>query len=266
MKIFSFDLSAYLERIGLKAPDTPNIEYLFALHKAHLHTFPFENFDIQLGRNIDITPEAIFNKLVHHKRGGYCFELNGLFHQAVQACSFDSRSLLGRVHITGTPTGRGHQLGLITIEGEQWLCDTGFGKDTPRTPFRFVHNEIQDCAGQQIRLIDAGGFGTMVQSRSDNEWTNLYSFDLEHVCHADSEYGNFYTSQNPNSFFTFARVATLPAENKMLILYNSSITITTESGVETIELAEDDSYIEALKTYFGIELDAHYADLQPITK
>lgn len=260
----SFNLEAYLERIGLTGPVSSTVDYLFALHRAHFHTIPFENFDVLLGRGIDVTPEGIFNKLVHQKRGGYCFELNGLFHQAVQACSFDAQPSLCRVHITGTPSGRGHQVTLVTIKGEQWVCDTGFGKDTPDTPYRFVHDEIQDCAGQEIRLVEAGVFGTMVQRRSEDTWQDLYSLDLAYVCQPDIEYGNFYTSNNPNSFFTYSKVAALPTPDGMLALFNNTLTVTSKDTVKTIELADDDSYIEAVETYFGIRLDAAYADLRPV--
>ena len=79
MKPYKFDRNAYLQRINYVGETTPTLDTLKALHHAQLYTIPFENFDIQLGRGIDLSPGAIFEKLVHQKRGGYCFELNGMF-------------------------------------------------------------------------------------------------------------------------------------------------------------------------------------------
>ena len=74
-----FDIDAYLRRINHTGGIAPTIKTLKALHHAQFYTIPFENFDIQLGRGINLEPEAIFEKLVHKRRDGYCFELNGLF-------------------------------------------------------------------------------------------------------------------------------------------------------------------------------------------
>ena len=84
MNDFKFDREAYLKRINYKNDLTVSIECLRQLHYAQLFTIPFENFDIVLGKGIDLEPAKLFDKLVHHRRGGYCFELNGLFLMALQ--------------------------------------------------------------------------------------------------------------------------------------------------------------------------------------
>ncbi len=134
MDSYEFDLEAYLNRINFSGAMDVSPDTLARLHNAQFHTIPFENFDILLGRGIDLTPQTVFNKLVLKKRGGYCFELNGLFLQALKALGFKARALLARVHVTGTPSGRGHQLELISIDGRDWLADVGFGGNSPRMP------------------------------------------------------------------------------------------------------------------------------------
>ena len=145
------------------------------LHHAHFHAIPFENFDILLGRGISLDPEDVFNKLVHKKRGGYCFELNGLFLQALLALGFKARALLARVHVSGTPSGRGHQLELISIDGRDWLADVGFGGNSPRMSIPLELDRHITMDGQTIRLTDGGLFGTMFQALEDGEWKDLYS-------------------------------------------------------------------------------------------
>ena len=264
MDSYEFDLEAYLHRINFSGDVSESLDTLARLHHAHYHTIPFENFDILLGRGIDLDPPAVFNKLVHTKRGGYCFELNGLFLQALHALGFKARALLARVHVTGTPSGRGHQLELISIDGRDWLADVGFGGNTPRMP---IPMEL-DCPvakdGQIVRLTDGGYFGTMLQILEDGEWQDLYSFDLGHVFPADIAYGNHYTSTHPDTFFTFSRVAALPLPAGGVTLLDRTLKITTKGRQELQTLPDSPAYLDALKTYFSIELDAPYDDLKPL--
>jgi N-hydroxyarylamine O-acetyltransferase len=152
---FDFDLQLYLRRIGHVPEVEPTIECLKILHFHQLHTIPFENFDIQLNRSIDLTPEVQFRKLIFDSRGGYCFELNGLFLAAIRKAGFDARPLLGRVHVTGEVTGRGHQISLITIDNEPWIADVGFGADTPRCPFPLKINAPITSGAQTIQIIES---------------------------------------------------------------------------------------------------------------
>ena len=266
MNEYDFDIDAYLQRINYEGEKTPTVDTLKSIHHAQLYTIPFENFDIQLGRAINLDPEAIFEKLVQKKRGGYCFELNGIFLMALKTLGFDVRALLGRVHITGTPTGRGHQIELVTINGRQWIADVGFGGDTPRAPIPLELNQPTIHGGQKIRLVDAGHFGIMLQTEKDDEWIDLYSFDLSHVFPADIDYGNHFTSTHPSSLFVFARVAALPVENGVFTLFNNTLKKVVAGREIVQELAEGQAYLDALKNRFGIELDAPYEKLRPLPK
>ena len=165
-----FDLDAYLQRVGYDGTTEPTVDSLKSLHYAQLYTIPFENFDIQLGRNINLNTEIIFEKLVHKKRGGYCFELNDIFLTALKSMGFDVRALLGRVHITGTLSGRGHQIELITINGKKWIADVGFGADTPRSPIPLEIYQPTTHDGQTVRLFKDGFFGIMLQILKDDRW------------------------------------------------------------------------------------------------
>ncbi|WP_147820296.1 arylamine N-acetyltransferase family protein [Salidesulfovibrio onnuriiensis] len=262
----TFDSAAYLRKLNLSDPVEPTVDTLRALQHAQFHTIPFENFDIHLGRGVDLDPEHQFDKLVHLPRGGYCFELNGLFLRALRAFGFEARALLARVHLTGTPSGRGHQISLIETDGRQWIADVGFGKDTPRGPMPLELGAVRKFNGVEYRLGDGGVFGTMLQKFTEGEWRNLYSFDMEHVCPADIDYGNHYVSTSPRTFFTQARVAMRPLEDGMITLYNHRLTVTRHNREEKHELPEGQGYLDALKTHFGIELDAPYAALKPVAR
>lgn len=261
---YEFDLEAYLHRIRFDGVTDVSLDTLTRLHNAHFYAIPFENFDILMGRGIDLDPHAVFNKLVLKKRGGYCFELNGLFLEALKALGFKARALLARVHLTGTPSGRGHQLELVSIKGRDWLVDVGFGMNSPRGPIPMELDRSVTTDGRTIRLTDGGYFGTMFQALESGEWKNLYSFDLGYVFPADIAYGNHYTSTHPDTFFTYSRVAGLPFPGGGITLLDRTLKITTNGREEVQMLPDSPAYLDALKTHFSIELDASYDDLKPL--
>lgn len=261
---FRFDTAAYLDRMRLSGAPPPTADGLRTLLLAQYRHIPFENFDIQLDRGVDLAPGPLFDKLVHRPRGGYCFELNGLFLMALGAFGFSARALLARIHLTGEPSGRGHQISLVDIGGRRWLADVGFGRHTPRGPYPLEPDVPQDIGGQTIRLTDDGPFGFMLQARDDDGWRNLYSFDMEHVFPADIAYGNHYTSTSTASFFTTSRVAMAPRGDGAVSLFNRTLTLHRSGRREERLLPEGQGYLDALKTYFGIELDAPYEALRPL--
>jgi N-hydroxyarylamine O-acetyltransferase len=258
-----FDPDALLARLQLAGPIRADEDGLETLHRAQAYTIPFENFDVLLGRGVNLDPAAVFAKLVRRPRGGYCFELNSLLLMALEYFGWQARPLLARVHLSGSPSGRGHMLLLVTLAGREWIADVGFGGPGLRgpLPFEIGYHSVQD--GQAFRLVTAEPFGTMLQTQRDDDWQNLYSFDTSHVIAADIAYANHYTSTHPSSFFTYRRVAARPHPGGRAALYDARLTL--ESGGRTSEQQLDDGpgYLDALRTQFGIELDADLPALRP---
>ncbi|MDF2384616.1 arylamine N-acetyltransferase [Nostoc ellipsosporum NOK] len=123
------DLQAYFARIGHDGPLAPDRATLTALMQAHLAAFPFENLDVQLGRPVSIEPGAIFDKLVVRRRGGWCFEQNGLFGRVLEALGFDVRRISAGVmrHVHGEGAMGNHLALMVALENRPWLVDVGFG-------------------------------------------------------------------------------------------------------------------------------------------
>ena len=262
----AFDPDAYLTRLRHAGNVRLTEDGLEALHRAQAYTIPFENFDILLERGVSLEPATVFDKLVRHPRGGYCFELNGLLLMALQAFGFDARALLARVHLVDPPSGRSHQLILATIQGREWIADVGFGGPGLRAPIPFELDHPTSHDGQTFRLVEARPYGVMLQTLKDVQWQNLYSFDLGQVFPADIMLGNHFTATHPSSFFTFARVATIPNPNGRASLFNCTLRTITSDGEQVQELEEGQPYLNALKTHFGIELDAPYEVMRPLVK
>lgn len=264
MSGFIFNKEEYLKRINFDGKVSVNFECLKSIHRAQHTSIPFENFDICLGRNINVDPESLVQKMVKNKRGGYCLELNGLLLLALKSFGFDARPLLGRVHITGQPTGRGHQVTLVTIEEKRWLVDLGFGAESPPVPIPLVCNVPIIFENQTYRLIESELFGYFLQNIHNEEWRNLYSFDLSYVCRGDIEYGKHYTSTSPNSFFVTSRVAALPVQNGMITLFNNTYKKVVNGKEEVTILKDDQSYLSIIEKEFGIKIDAKFEDLKPL--
>lgn len=259
-----FDTDAYLRRIGLDAPPSPTVEGLHALQRAQVLAIPFENFDILLGRGISLEPGDVFDKLVRRKRGGYCFEVNGLLLAALQAFGFEARALLGRVHLMGQATGRSHQVSLVRIGGEDWIADAGFGAGTALAAMKLVLDEPQQVPGSVRRYVADPVYGTMLQMETPEGWSNLYSFDLEPVVDADRAMGNWFTSTHPGSFFTWARVAARQTPQGRVTLMDYTMKV-LENGAETVtRLEEGEPYLAVLRDAFGIDIDAQYEAIKPI--
>jgi N-hydroxyarylamine O-acetyltransferase len=149
------DVQAYLDRIGARMPAEPTAAALAELQVAHLLAVPFENLDIAEGRRISLDLEAVFDKVVRRRRGGFCYELNGLFCWALTAVGFDVTMLAART-VDGVhgPLGpeSGHLTLRVDIAGEPWLADVGFG-DSPRTPLPLDPGEHEDALGRRYRFV-----------------------------------------------------------------------------------------------------------------
>ena len=91
------ELRRYFARVGYTGSRETTLETLAGLHKAHLLTIPYENLDIHLGRPLSLDPSAIFARLVEARRGGWCYEMNGLFGCVLASMGFDVRFVSGAV-------------------------------------------------------------------------------------------------------------------------------------------------------------------------
>jgi N-hydroxyarylamine O-acetyltransferase len=264
MTATAFRPDAWLRRVRLQAAPRPNEDGLEALHRAQAYAIPFENFDILLGRGISLAPGMLVDKLVRHRRGGYCFELNSLLLMALEAFGFKARPLLARVHTPDGLTGRGHMLLEVTIKRRRWLADVGFGGPGLRAPIPLQVGRRARQDGQSFRLVEGKPLGITLQRRDDDHWQDLYSFDLGHVVAADIAYGNHFTSTHPSSFFTFTRVAALPLPEGRITLQNRSVRIADRTMRTEIEIDEGPGYLKALSTHFGIDLGVPYEQLKPL--
>lgn len=259
----SFSLKDYLRRIGVETC-APGLEGLFQIQQHQFFNIPFENLDIHLGREINLSPSALMAKLVHQNRGGYCFELNGLMLLALRELGYQAKPLLARVHTQDIPSGRTHQITGVRWEGQTWILDSGFGAGGPRMPLRLIENESAELDSFAYRFQKTALWGWLLETWEGGMWKSSYSFDLSHVSPNDIALGNFYTSHSPQSHFTQVRIAGLPTKGGRLSLRDFTLT-SIEHGEKTqTPVSPGEAYITVLKQHFCLELDQAYEALKPV--
>jgi N-hydroxyarylamine O-acetyltransferase len=257
-----FPLGEYYDRTGVSAGGQRTVSRLEELQRAQLYSIPYENFDVLLGRGINLSIDHLVEKIVRSPRGGYCFELNGLFKAVLESEGFDVCPLLARVHLSGEPTGRGHQITKVTLADRDWIVDVGNGAYCPKQPIPFEHNVETLHDGILFQIVEHE-LGHMLQAKEKEAWIDVYSFDLTPVVPADIDYGNHFTSTHPSSFFKSARIAVLWHPDGRTIFYNNTCSIQRSGEKTSLTLPDDESYLDLLKEHVGIELDATYDELPP---
>ena len=247
------DVSAYLQRIGYYGPLSPTAETLRRLHVAHLCSVPFENLSIHAGEPIRLDDEALFEKVVTRRRGGFCYELNGLFAALLRALGFDVAMLSAGVFRSAGEFSPDydHMTLVITLE-ERWLADVGFG-DSFREPLRLDERGEQPEGGLAYRLEETGdGRLLLARREEDGPWKPQYRFGLEPHVYADYADRCHFQQTSPQSHFTQNRICSLAAPDGRVTLSGMKL-ITTRGGErQEREIADDAEYAEALREIFGI--------------
>jgi N-hydroxyarylamine O-acetyltransferase len=260
------DLDAYLARIGLGLPPRADVDGLTVVQRQHRLSIPFENLDVRLGRGISLDPDHVFEKLVHRRRGGYCFEQNQLFLRGLTAIGFDARPLLARVWLLANEVPpRTHTLNLVRIDGEDWIADAGFGGSYSPPMKLFDGSEAIGPDGAQFRLSLTDDHGWLLERRGDpratdgrthdESWQAQYSFTLDNVAPVDLEMSNHWTSTRPNTRFTTLSVVSLVLPSGFASLTDTQYT--RRNGDQHVEAAIESAtaYRLRLNFVFGIVLD-----------
>ena len=257
-----FPLNAYLARVGLS--DRADPPSLAQVHRAHVVAIPFENLDPHRGVPVSLEREALVRKLVHDRRGGYCFEQNLLLAAALEALGAGVELMLARVR-RGRPPGRvsprTHLVLRVTAGGRVWLADVGFGNGTLLEPIPFGPGAVHEQSGWRFRVV-AEGPAHVLQTERDGAWTDVYSFLPEPVPFVDLETSNWFTATHPRSpFVSGLIVAVQRADGRRVAMSDwealSIVQETPESRqVTVIERAEIPGRLESEFGLAGFALSA----------
>ena len=250
------DVTAYLKRINYKGPLTPTADTLRHLQLAHLHSVPFENLSIHTGEPIVLNDSALFEKIVTRRRGGFCYELNGLFAALLRELGFDVKMLSAKVaNATGELGPEFDHMALLVTLSERRLVDVGFG-DSFREPLLLDDRTEQLQGGDTFRIDAVGDHLVLMRRVNDGEWKTQYRFSLEPHVYADYAEMCRYHQTSPQSHFTQRRICSRATPDGRVTLSEMRLITTNGREKHERELADEREYGEVLRERFGIFMDS----------
>ncbi|MHB8814616.1 MAG: arylamine N-acetyltransferase family protein [Steroidobacteraceae bacterium] len=257
------DLDRYFARIGYSGTPRADLNTLRALTALHPATIPFEAVDVLLGRPVDLSLRAIQAKLIGGGRGGYCFEQNGLLKRVLGALGFTVEGLIGRVlwmrPQDAPPMPLTHMALRVTIDGERWLADVGFGSCIAGAPLRFdATGSEQPTRHETFRVVRTRGW-TVLEAQLPDGWYPLYMLSPEPALDIDYVAANWYTSTHSASPFRRELRAARTAPERRTTLLNNRLTVRHAGGDVERRFLGESELVDALVSTFGLRLDAESA-------
>ncbi|GAA0411612.1 arylamine N-acetyltransferase family protein [Streptomyces luteireticuli] len=249
------DLDAYLARTGLSGGLRPDLAALRAVHRAHVSAFAFENLDVMLGRPVLLDVASLQAKMVDGRRGGYCFEQNLLFGAVLERLGFRVRGLAARVRMGGTKVlPMTHMALRVEADGDQWLCDVGFGGEGLLEPLPFRDGARARQGEWTFSLADEPEGPRVLRSLHKEGWFDLYALGAEERLPIDYTVANHYISTHPRSPFVSQVVVQKTEPDVRTTLTGSVLSVVRPDGsADEWEVGEGELR-EVLVERFGIEL------------
>jgi len=216
------NLERFFERIGLPS-DTKiekNVEFLSLVQSQCVKRIAYENLDILAGVPVELSKEAVFDKIVLRGRGGYCFELNGLLFHMLGEMGFRvserfARFLRGESEI---PMRR-HRVTVVSMEDGDYLMDIGVGQIAPRQPLKIEEGLVQEQNGETYCFRRDDVHGWVLSDLSHGQWRDYICFADAPAFEIDFLQPSFFCEKHPDSVF-----------NKRMM-----IAIKTDGGRKTLD-------------------------------
>jgi len=242
-------VAAYLERLGVPRPEAPTADALRDLHLAHLDRIPFENLNVALGVRVELGLDVLAAKILDRRRGGFCYELNGLFAHLLAALGFQVTLLAARVW-TGTQWGPPLDhvaLRVRDADGTDWLADVGFGEHS-RFPLRADERGEQDDPNGRFRVVpDEGGDVDVLRDDAPQYRLEPHPRDLPEFTAM-----SWYQTHSPASHFTRSTVCSRQTARGRVSISGHKL-IVTEDGVRTETALPDAAALGgAYAQHFGV--------------
>ncbi|MET9601427.1 arylamine N-acetyltransferase [Streptomyces sp. NPDC006459] len=259
------DLDAYLARIGWAGSSgdegqprelRPDLDTLYAVHRAHTAAIAFESLDVLLGRPVALDLKSIEAKLVHDRRGGYCYEQNSLLAAALERIGFEVSGRGARNRTRGDSLlAVTHAVLVVTVEGEPWLCDAGFGHQGPREPLPLGRPGTEVRQGEWTYRVreEENGVLAVCLLRGDT-WRDLYAFSPQPYHPVDYVVLNHYSSSHPASSFVGRLVVQHPGDGVRRALVGRELTRLHPDGRAEQESVGPDELLAVLDREFGLRL------------
>ncbi|RIK30095.1 MAG: acetyltransferase [Chloroflexi bacterium] len=254
------NVERYLERIEYDGARTPNAATLRALHLAQLYHVPFENLDISRARRIVLDYDALYEKIVTRRRGGFCYEVNGLFAWLLTQLGFDVTLLSGssfRADETFGPEYDHLTLRVLCPADAEpstpWLADVGFGSSFTE-PLRLDRATPQPQGLRAYRIETAEPFRIVWQKSYAGVWKKQFRFSLQPRAFAEFEGMCHYHQTSPQSPFTRKPFITRATPRGRISIEGATLIITTDGARTSIPIRQAEMCAALLRQHFGVDL------------
>lgn len=245
--------SSYLKRINYSGDQAVTLENLKALQRAHLLAVPFENLDIHMKRPITLNHASIYKKIVENKRGGFCFELNGLFSWLLSELGYEVALL--RAQVVNKEGQLGHEFGhlalMVTLDAQRWLVDVGFGYSFEE-PLSIDSVFTQTFGKNAYRWRNVDNALMLQINENGVGWQDRYQFTVRPHEYEDFSGGCHYHQTSPQSHFTQGRICSQATTNGRITLSDDKFVVTTNGEKIETAVSDEETFRNLLLQQFGI--------------
>ena len=251
----------YLERIHYTGDSAASLNTLTRLQYHHLLSIPYENLDLLNQVPLSLEFEDLFKKIILNRRGGYCFELQGIYGYLLKSLGYSVTQYAGRfMDEPGTIQMRRHRLLVVDLPDGRYVCDVGVRSEAPRCPLKLIEDTVQTDGISEYRYVKDPFYGWVLMQREiGKEWKSILGFTEEIQIDADYVMSSFFCEQHPDSTFNkFMKISIFTEDSNISIVGN---TYKVYRGAKTMERRELRTEAEAktiLKDRFGITVPADY--------
>jgi len=248
------DIEQYLQRIGLNEAGECNLDTLHQLVQQHMFQVPFENLDVIHHVPIPLDVERYYQKVVLNYRGGFCYELNGLFNWLLQNIGFDSRLISATVNgPSGAWSLEGSHACLIVELDQPYLVDVGFG-DSARMPLPLTGETRKDISGMYRVIKLEENIYDLQRKETEDEWNTLYRLDSRERDLTEFQVPCHFNQTSPESPFTQKEIASLATSDGRITLSEDSLIITSHGEKQKMHVSDSEKPT-ILQKYFKIDLN-----------
>jgi N-hydroxyarylamine O-acetyltransferase len=250
------NIQAYLNRIGYTGEREVSLAVLRSLHAQHLFSVPFENLDIHYGKQIALEVSSIYKKVVEKKRGGFCYELNLLFHGLLKELGFESRIIAARIFDSQGVLGPAFDHMCLLVELEQlWLVDVGFG-DLFLHPIALQEDIIQTDGRNYFKVerMVLDGY-VLLMSSEKTAFCRKYIFDTQAQVVSDFTFLCQDKQTNPNSYFVRNKVCTRPTRTGRITLFNQKLIHKEGEQKQESFLEDEEQFTAVLRKQFDLMIE-----------
>ncbi len=251
MKSDTFSLDRYFARIGYQGKAAATVDTLTNLMRHQLFSVPFENLDVQAGKIVSLVPEDIANKILSQSRGGYCYEVNGLFAMALESLGIPYRFIAARPMFYPVKRPKTHMAIVAEVEGKQWLCDLGFGSYGLRAPLALDRLDTSVQQDHDQFMLTRAGDEFVLKAFVDDAWANQYGFNLSPQEFIDFMPANYLNSTHPDAIFVQKLLLVKHHADGRDILLGNRLKRVHCGRVEVQELSDDD-VADVMRERFGL--------------